>query len=128
MQTRRSPVMCLVRLVLTQAILGCSLLPLLSTGRFPTKVCHRAECGGGGGMLPLASRFEVSGGVDGGGDLARCKLPLDPLGLLSKVRAPASGCVHGFALYSQHGRTKCPEGAISPWKLSDPGGNTFVKS
>ena len=120
----------LVRLVLTQAIFGLLLLLSSSAGRHPMKVCHRAECVGGGGMALPLERFDVSGGLDGGGEfvLLLSLLLLELPSRHNKVSDPVSGVVLGFALYSQQGNTRCPEGAISPWKHSVPGGKCLRRS
>ena len=78
--------------------------------------------------LQLGGSIGGCGGGGGGGTVEREELlEAEDLSWVTSVNEWALLCSEACS-YSQHGRTRCPEGASSNWKLSVPGGKDWLKS
>ena len=105
---------------------------LASTRRFPPGPQNCGVVVGGAGSV--LSCGMCGGGLVGGSvggwlwnlTLLLLLLLSNPGGLDISVRVCPS--VFSLLSYSQHGKTMCPDGAISPWTQSVPGGRADIRS
>ena len=112
----------------TQATFGNFAADLLvpSGTPLPVLACQSADCttgkcaGGGGTVRPPCTT--MGGASTSAGDRGRLDAALDRAALAAavgcaatNVRPPSSFVLVLADAYSQHGKTKCPDGAISPW-------------